>query len=157
MAKLAEEQTPEQVQLGRIDDIRAKMKEYGMDVDAADKIVQGAIQKYDKAIKSAEQLLKELAYTLDVAEEIGADQVAKEARNRMGEVACRHLNVREENCRLKIISDNETRQNAIQAFVEMGGRPPQEVIRALDNAQRTQKGGVVLRPLKRLLRMYKEL
>lgn len=86
MAKLAEEQTPEQVQLGRIDDIRAKMKEYGMDVDAADKIVQGAIQKYDKAIKSAEQLLKELAYTLDVAEEIGADQVAKEARNRMGEV-----------------------------------------------------------------------
>ena len=86
MAKLADEQTPEQVQLGRIDDIRAKMKEYGMDVDAADKIVQGAIQKYDKAIKSAEQLLKELAYTLDVAEEIGADQVAKEARNRMGEV-----------------------------------------------------------------------
>ena len=86
MAKLAVEQTPEQVQLGRIDDIRAKMKEYGMDVDAADKIVQGAIQKYDKAIKSAEQLLKELAYTLDVAEEIGADQVAKEARNRMGEV-----------------------------------------------------------------------
>lgn len=31
-------------------------------------------------------------------------------------------------------------ENAIQAFVEMGGRPPQEVIRALDNAQRTQKG-----------------
>ena len=52
MAKLAVEQTPEQVQLGRIDDIRAKMKEYGMDADAADKIVKSAIQKYEKAVKS---------------------------------------------------------------------------------------------------------
>ena len=33
-------------------------------------------------------------------------------------------------------------ENAIQAFVEMGGRPPQEVIRALDNAQRAKKGVV---------------
>jgi len=86
MAKLAVEQTPEQVQLGRIDDIRAKMKEYGMDADAADKIVKSAIQKYEKAVKSGEQLLKELAYTLDVAEEIGAAQVAKEARDKMAEV-----------------------------------------------------------------------
>lgn len=31
-------------------------------------------------------------------------------------------------------------ENAIQAFVEMGGRPPQEVIRALDRAQRSKKG-----------------
>lgn len=33
-------------------------------------------------------------------------------------------------------------ENAIQAFVEMGGRPPQEVIRALDRAQRSKKGVV---------------
>ena len=33
-------------------------------------------------------------------------------------------------------------ENAIQAFVEMGGRPPQEVIRALDNAQRAKNGVV---------------
>jgi hypothetical protein len=31
-------------------------------------------------------------------------------------------------------------ENAIQAFVEMGGRPPQEVIRALDRAQMSKKG-----------------
>ena len=33
-------------------------------------------------------------------------------------------------------------ENAIQAFVEMGGRPPQEVIRALDRAQGSKKGVV---------------
>ena len=31
-------------------------------------------------------------------------------------------------------------ENAIEAFVEMGGRPPQEVIRGLDAAQNAQKG-----------------
>ena len=33
-------------------------------------------------------------------------------------------------------------ENAIQAFVEMGGRPPQEVIRALEKAQRVKSGVV---------------
>ena len=84
--KFTSAQEPMKVEFSKLDEIISKMKESGMDAAAADDMKRQAIIKYQKAISKDEQNLKELAYMLDVATEIGATNVVSDVQKKMGEV-----------------------------------------------------------------------
>lgn len=89
--KFTSAQEPMKVELGKIDDIIAKMKEAGMDSSDADAIKRQAIAKYEKAIAKDEQILKEFAYILDMATEMGLTNVYSDTQKKMG-VTREHIN-----------------------------------------------------------------
>ena len=73
------------VEFGKLDDVRAMAKEILADKADVEKMKAQVISKYVKANQKAEQLLKEQAFALDMATEMGLTQVIGELQKSMAE------------------------------------------------------------------------